>query len=79
MGQLDKKEIVYKQPMVGTPTSYTQAQSLDGRLVQKNISSTAKEIIPQQDKSTKDFKSKFKEFNTKKTHTFKSISKELKR
>ena len=25
--------------MVGTPTSYTQAQSLDERLVQKNISS----------------------------------------
>ena len=22
--QLDKKEVVYKQPMVGTPTSYTQ-------------------------------------------------------
>ncbi len=41
-------------------TSYTQAQSLDGRLVQKNISSTANEIIPQQDKSAKDFKSKLK-------------------
>ncbi|EDP6855152.1 hypothetical protein GUK64_07780 [Campylobacter upsaliensis] len=51
-------------------TSYTQAQSLDGRLVQKNISSTANEIIPQQDKSAKDFKSKLKEFNTKnKTQT----------
>ena len=37
--QLDKKEIIYKKPMVGTPTSYTQAQSLDERLVQKNISS----------------------------------------
>ncbi|EMZ9866208.1 hypothetical protein ABFH02_001165 [Campylobacter upsaliensis] len=70
MGQLDKKEVVYKQSMVGTPTSYTQAQSLDERLVQKNISSTANEIIPQQDKSAKDFKSKLKEFNTKnKTQT----------
>ncbi|WP_299549540.1 hypothetical protein [uncultured Helicobacter sp.] len=69
MGQLDKKEVVYKQSMVGTPTSYTQAQSLDERLVQKNISSTANEIIPQQDKSAKDFKSKLKEFNTKKAKT----------
>lgn len=69
MGQLDKKEVVYKQSMVGTPTSYTQAQSLDERLVQKNISSTANEIIPQQDKSAKDFKSKFKEFNIKKAKT----------
>ncbi|WP_252196068.1 hypothetical protein [Campylobacter vulpis] len=79
MGQLDKKEVVYKQSMVGTPTSYTQAQSLDERLVQKNISSTANEIIPQQDKSAKDFKSKLKEFNTKnKTQTQINI-KELKR
>ncbi len=45
--QLDKKEVVYKQPMVGTPTSYTQAQSLDERLVDNNISSTATDIIPQ--------------------------------
>ncbi|EDO9612309.1 hypothetical protein GY398_001223 [Campylobacter coli] len=31
-------------------TSYTQAQSLDGRLVQKNISSATNKIIPQQAK-----------------------------
>ena len=31
--------------MVGTPTSYTQAQSLDERLVQKNISSAMITII----------------------------------
>ena len=43
--QLDKKEIIYKKPMVGTPTSYTQAQSLDGRLVQKNISSAMITIV----------------------------------
>ena len=33
------------KPMVGTPTSYTQAQSLDERLVQKNISSTIITIV----------------------------------
>ncbi|EOF7246806.1 hypothetical protein [Campylobacter upsaliensis] len=60
-------------------TSYTQAQSLDGRLVQKNISSTANEIIPQQDKSAKDFKSKLKEFNTKNTNQTQINIKELKR
>ena len=43
--QLDKKEIIYKKPMVGTPTSYTQAQSLDERLVQKNISSAMITIV----------------------------------
>lgn len=43
--QLDKKEIIYKKPMVGTPTSYTQAQSLDERLVQKNISSAMIAIV----------------------------------
>ncbi|WP_288644721.1 hypothetical protein [uncultured Helicobacter sp.] len=47
MKQLERKEVVYKQPMVGTPTSYTQAQSLDERLVDNNISSTANDIIPQ--------------------------------
>ena len=31
--------------MVGTPTSYTQAQSLDERLVQKNISSAMIAIV----------------------------------
>ena len=39
IGQLGTNQVVYKKPMVGTPTSYTQAQSLDERLVQKNISS----------------------------------------
>ena len=45
IGQLDKKEVIYKKPMVGTPTSYTQAQSLDERLVQKNISSAMITIV----------------------------------
>ena len=45
IGQLDKKEVAYKKPMVGTPTSYTQAQSLDERLVQKNISSAMITIV----------------------------------
>ena len=36
-----------RQSMVGTPTSYTQAQSLDERLVENNISSTTESIIPQ--------------------------------
>ena len=43
--QLDKKEVIYKKPMVETPTSYTQAQSLDERLVQKNISSAMFTIV----------------------------------
>ena len=49
MRQLEKKEVVYKRSMVGTPTSYTQAQSLDERLVENNISLTANGIIPQND------------------------------
>lgn len=60
-------------------TSYTQAQSLDGRLVQKNISSATNKIIPQQNKSTNDFKAKLEEFSTKKTNAVKSINKEFKR
>ncbi|ELR3617013.1 hypothetical protein QSD02_001665 [Campylobacter coli] len=60
-------------------TSYTQAQSLDGRLVQKNISSATNKIIPQQNKSTNDFKAKLEEFSTKKTNAIKSINKEFKR
>ncbi|EJC0919127.1 hypothetical protein QDG00_001599 [Campylobacter jejuni] len=72
--RLKNLELMAKKDVVvdgrNAHTSYTQAQSLDGRLVQKNISSTANEIIPQQDKSAKDFKSKLKEFNTKnKTQT----------
>ncbi|EAK0459925.1 hypothetical protein YZ57_05025 [Campylobacter upsaliensis] len=81
--RLKNLELMAKKDVVvdgrNAHTSYTQAQSLDGRLVQKNISSTANEIIPQQDKSAKDFKSKLKEFNTKnKTQTQINI-KELKR
>ncbi len=49
---LEKKEVVYKQSMVGTPTSYTQAQSLDERLVDNNISSTTQSIIAQNSKQT---------------------------
>ncbi|ECR9523847.1 hypothetical protein F2L98_08010 [Campylobacter coli] len=60
-------------------TSYTQAQSLDGRLVQKNISSATNKIIPQQNKSANDFKAKLEEFSTKKTNAVKSINKEFKR
>lgn len=41
------KQFEKKQLMVGTPNSYTQAQSLDERLVQKHISSPAKDIIAQ--------------------------------
>ena len=71
--RLKNLELMAKKDVVvdgrNAHTSYTQAQSLDGRLVQKNISSTANEIIPQQDKSAKDFKSKLKEFNTKKAKT----------
>ena len=40
------KRLEAKQQTVGSPNSYTQAQSLDG-LVQKNISSLIKNIIPQ--------------------------------
>ncbi|WP_270983257.1 hypothetical protein [Campylobacter helveticus] len=81
--RLKNLELMAKKDVVAdgrnAHTSYTQAQSLDGRLVQKNISSTANGIIPQQDKSAKDFKSKLKEFNAKnKTQTQINI-KELKR
>lgn len=47
MRQLEKKEVVYRRSMVGTPTSYIQAQSLDERLVENNISLTADSIITQ--------------------------------
>ncbi|HJE65797.1 MAG TPA: hypothetical protein K8V51_01880 [Campylobacter avium] len=43
--QLDKKEVIYKKQVVGTPNSYTQAQSLDERLVQKNISPANENIL----------------------------------
>ncbi|PAF41027.1 hypothetical protein [Helicobacter sp. 11S03491-1] len=45
------KQFEKKQAMVGTPNSYTQAQSLDERLVQKNISSPAKSILPKNPQS----------------------------
>ncbi|EOA6426956.1 hypothetical protein ACH7GM_001269 [Campylobacter upsaliensis] len=79
--RLKNLELMAKKDVVvdgrNAHTSYTQAQSLDGRLVQKNISSTANEIIPQQDKSAKDFKSKLKEFNTKNTNQTQINIKEL--
>ena len=50
--RLKNLELMAKKDVVvdgrNAHTSYTQAQSLDGRLVQKNISSTANEIIPQE-------------------------------
>lgn len=65
MGQLEKKEVVYKQSMVRTPTSYTQAQSLDERLVDNNISSNTEGIIPN-NSIFSNFKAKSKEI---KNHT----------
>ncbi|TKX28898.1 hypothetical protein [Campylobacter estrildidarum] len=44
-----------------------------------NFRKSAEKIIPQQNKSTNDFKTKFKEFNTKKTNVVKPINKEFKR
>lgn len=46
-----------RQSMVGSPTSYTQAQSLDG-LVQQNISSTAKSSITQNQAESQETNSK---------------------
>ncbi len=63
-----------KKQVVGSPISYTQAQSLDG-LVENNISLTSDGIIPQ---STKDFKAKLKEFNTKNKNNTQTKEKELK-
>ncbi|EAJ8787384.1 hypothetical protein BTS95_07480 [Campylobacter jejuni] len=72
-----KKDVVADGRDAHTP--YTQVQSLDGRLVQKNISSAVNKIISQKDKSTNDFKTKLEEFNTKKTNVVKPINKEFKR
>ena len=44
ISELDRLKENIKKQMVGSPTSYTQAQSLDG-LVQKNISSASKDIV----------------------------------
>ncbi|EOC6529078.1 hypothetical protein ACI6IQ_001675, partial [Campylobacter jejuni] len=66
---MSKKDIVIDGRDAHTP--YTQAQSLDGRLVQKNISSITNEnIIPKsesknQPKTPIDFQAKFKEFTQK--------------
>ncbi|WP_094325492.1 hypothetical protein [Campylobacter avium] len=43
--QLDKKEVIYKKQVVGTPNSYTQAQSLDERLVKNDISPANENIV----------------------------------
>ena len=43
--QLDKKEVIYKKQVVGTPNSYTQAQSLDERLVKNDISPANENIL----------------------------------
>ena len=51
--------------MVGTPTSYTQAQSLDERLVENNISLTANGIIPQNDNQSPHIQNKHKESQIK--------------
>ena len=65
MRQLEKKEVVYKRSMVGTPTSYTQAQSLDERLVENSISLTANGIIPQNDNQSPHIQNKHKESQIK--------------
>lgn len=49
------KRLEAKQQMVGSPNSYTQAQSLDG-LVQKNSSSVVSETIIAQNSDKKPFK-----------------------
>ena len=46
--RLHKKEVVYRQSVVGSLNSYTQAQSLDERLVDNNSSPTTNDIIPQE-------------------------------
>lgn len=71
-----KKDVVVDGRDAHTP--YTQAQSLDGRLVQKNISSTTNEIIAQENKSANDFKAKLKEFTTKQKNNTQTIEKEFK-
>lgn len=65
-----KKDIVIDGRDAHTP--YTQAQSLDGRLVQKNISSITNENIisnlesKNQPKTPIDFQAKLKEFTENK-------------
>lgn len=57
------KRVEKKQQMVGSPISYTQAQSLDG-LVQKNSSSVVNESITQNN-TKKQFKLTGKYKNSK--------------
>ena len=45
----------------------------------RDFHNPAENIIPQQNKSTNDFKAKLEEFSTKKTNAIKSINKEFKR
>lgn len=79
---MSKKDIVIDGRDAHTP--YTQAQSLDGRLVQKNISSITNEnIIPKsesknQPKTPIDFQAKLKEFTQKQAQE-KNPSKEKER
>ena len=65
MRQLEKKEVVYKRSMVGTPTSYTQAQSLDERQVENNNSLTANGSKPQNDHQGPQIQNKHKESQIK--------------
>ena len=60
------KRLEAKQQTVGSPNSYTQAQSLDG-LVQKNSSSVVSEPIIPQNSEKKTFKptEKYKNFQDK--------------
>ena len=62
--------------MVGTPNSYTQAQSLDGRLVQKNISSTNENILTnsKNESQAKSREQELDEFRAK----LKEVSKKIK-
>ncbi|HEC1746767.1 TPA: hypothetical protein R1699_001132 [Campylobacter lari] len=56
-----KKEVIVDGRDAHTP--YTQAQSLDGRLVQENISSATNKIISQENKSKAYFQEKLNKFN----------------
>ncbi|RBQ32276.1 hypothetical protein CRU92_00770 [Arcobacter sp. FW59] len=58
------KRLEAKQQTVGSPSSYTQAQSLDG-LVQKNSSSVVSEPIIPQNSEKKPFKPTGKHKNSK--------------
>ena len=72
ISELDRLKENIKKQMVGSPISYTQAQSLDG-LVQKNISS-ANESILTNSKNESQAKSRVDEFRAK----LKEVSKKIK-